>query len=179
MSQRPKVIGIGETGLDYYYNNAPATAQKRSFEMHLEAARAADMPVIIHTRDAEDDTMHMLDNALKQGPLKLLFHCFTSSARLAAYAVERGIYVSASGIITFKKSEDLRKAFALVPMELLLVETDAPYLAPEPHRGAVNEPAHTKWVAQKLAEVKEVPLETLAEATTQNFFKLFPKANKA
>lgn len=175
-ASKDKVIGIGETGLDYFYEYAPKDAQITSFKHHLEAARQLDMPVIIHTRDAEDDTMKILDEALAKGPLKLLFHCFSSSPRLAEYAIEKGIYLSASGIITFKKSDDVREGFAKAPLELLMVETDAPYLAPVPHRGKSNEPAYTRHVAEKLAEIKEVSIEEIAEITTNNFFSLFNKA---
>lgn len=173
----PKVIGIGETGLDYFYDNAPRKKQWESFHRHLEAARQLDMPVIIHTRDAEKDTMKILDEHLEKGPLKLLFHCFSSSPELAEYAVEKGIYMSASGIITFKKADDVRKGFELAPLDKLLVETDAPYLAPIPHRGKRNEPAWTFYVLEYLAELKEVSTEELAKITTENFFNLFSKAS--
>jgi TatD DNase family protein len=173
-----KVIGIGETGLDYYYNNSPCREQIDSFRTHIKAARQLDLPVIIHTRDADDDTMAILDEARRDGPFKALFHCFSSSRRLAEYAVEHGIYVSASGILTFKKSDDLRAAFALVPPHLLMVETDAPYLAPTPHRGERCEPAHTRLTAQALADVKGMPFNELAEQTTHNFFTLFSKATR-
>ena len=173
-----KVIAIGETGLDYYYDNAPRDIQKESFRRHLQAARELNLPVIIHTRDAEDDTMEILNEAIALGQTKLLFHCFSSEPRLAEYAVEKGIYMSASGIITFKKSESVREGFALAPLHLLLVETDAPYLAPMPHRGKINEPAWTRLVLEKLAEIKEVSAEELAEATTNNFFHLFDKAKQ-
>lgn len=175
-ASRPRVIGIGETGLDYFYNHAPREKQIISFKNHLAAARQLNLPVIIHTRDAEEDTMHVLDEALAEGPLKLLFHCFSSSEVLARYAVEKGIYLSASGIITFNKAEEVRQGFALAPLHLLLVETDAPYLAPTPHRGKENHPAYTHLVAQKLAELKGLSTTEVAQATTHNFFTLFNKA---
>ena len=174
----PKVIAVGETGLDYYYDTAPRKLQWDSFERHLQAARELDVPVIIHTRDAEEDTMTILDDHLKDGPAKLLFHCFSSQKHLAHYAVEKGIYLSASGIITFKNAAEVREGFALAPLDLLLVETDAPYLAPVPHRGKLNEPGFTKHVLEKLADIKEVLPEELAKITTNNFFNLFTKAVK-
>lgn len=177
-ASKPKVIGIGETGLDYFYEHSPREKQKEYFRMHLEAARELDLPVIIHTRDAEEDTMEILDEALAKGPLKLLLHCFSSNSKLADYAIEKGISVSASGIITFKKSEDLRESFRKIPLELLLVETDAPFLAPVPHRGKRNEPAYTKHTAQVLADLHAISLETLSKATTNNFFSLFSKATR-
>ena len=177
-ASKPKVIGIGETGLDYYYENSPKQEQINSFKIHLEAARELDMPVIIHSRDADEDMMQILDKALAKGPLKLLFHCFSASKQLAEYAVEKGIYMSASGIITFDNAGEVREGFALAPKELLLVETDAPYLAPPPHRGKTNQPAYTRIVAEKLAEIKGCSLEEIAEVTTNNFFTLFNKASK-
>jgi len=177
-ARKDKVIAIGETGLDYFYENAPKELQKKSFRAHLEAARELDLPVIIHTRDAEEDTMLILDEALAKGPLKLLFHCFSSSVVLAEYAVKKGIYMSASGIITFKKADAVREGFEITPLEFLLVETDAPYLAPVPHRGKRNEPAYTRVVLEALAEIKGVSDAALAQTTTDNFFKLFNKASR-
>lgn len=174
----PRVIGIGETGLDYFYDNAPREMQQESFRTHIRAARALDLPVIIHTRNADDDTMRIMDELRAEGPYRALFHCFSSSPALAEYAVKHGIYVSASGIITFGKAEEVREGFRRVPLELLMVETDAPYLAPTPHRGKTCEPAFTVHTAQYLADLKQVPLATLAEATTNNFFKLFSRASR-
>lgn len=174
----PRVIGIGETGLDYFYDNAPREMQQESFRTHIRAARALDLPVIIHTRNADDDTMRIMDELRAEGPYRALFHCFSSSPALAEYAVKHGIYVSASGIITFGKAEEVREGFRRVPLELLMVETDAPYLAPTPHRGKTCEPAFTVHTAQYLADLKQVPLATLAEATTNNFFKLFSRATR-
>jgi len=171
-----KVIGIGETGLDYYYDNSDRAAQQLSFRRHLAAAQDVDLPVIIHTRDAEADTMSILDDARKAGKNRLLFHCFSSSVELARYAVDHDIYVSASGILTFKKADELREAFKIVPPELLLVETDAPYLAPVPLRGKRCEPAYTAHTAAFLADLKGMSVEDLADITTRNFFSLFSKA---
>tara|TARA_R110000868_G_scaffold189695_1_gene432916 strand:+ start:100656 stop:101453 length:798 start_codon:yes stop_codon:yes gene_type:complete len=175
-AKRKKVIAIGETGLDYFYDNAPRTQQRDSFKLHLEAARILDLPVIIHTREAEEDTIEILDEALTKGPLKLLFHCFTANTKLADYAIEKGIYLSASGIITFKNTEELQASFKKAPMDKILVETDAPYLAPIPHRGKRNEPAFTRHVLEKLAEIKGLQPSEVAYATTENFFNLFTKA---
>lgn len=177
-ASREGVIAIGETGLDYYYENAPKQRQIDSFKIHLEAARQLDLPVIIHTRDAEEDTIQILDEALAKGPLKLLFHCFSSNTKLADYAIEKGIYLSASGIITFKKTEELQASFKKAPLDKVLVETDAPYLAPVPHRGKRNEPAFTRNVLEKLSEIKGLPPKEIAEATTNNFFNLFTKAKR-
>lgn len=174
----PKVIGIGETGLDYFYDNAPRQMQQESFKTHIRAARALDLPVIIHTRNADEDTMAIMDELRAEGPYKALFHCFSSTPALADYAVKHGIYVSASGILTFGKAEEVREGFRRVPLELLMVETDAPYLAPMPHRGKTCEPAHTILTAQYLADLKHVPFEVLAKATTDNFFKLFSRATR-
>lgn len=175
----PRVIGIGETGLDYFYDHSAREMQRESFRTHIRAARALDLPVIIHTRDADEDTMAIMDEMRAEGPYRALFHCFSSTPALADYAVRHGIYVSASGIITFgKKAEEVREGFRRVPLELLMVETDAPYLAPTPHRGKTCEPAFTVFTAQCLADLKQVPLTTLAEATTNNFFKLFSRATR-
>jgi TatD DNase family protein len=174
--QHPKVIGIGETGLDYYYDNAPRKKQRESFEKHLEAALEVDIPVIIHLRDAEDDMMDMLKNVLSQGSPKLLFHCFTGSDKVADFGIEHGIYFSASGILTFKNAEDLRQTFARIPPKTLLIETDAPFLAPVPHRGKLNEPSFVPYTAACLADLKGLSIEELAQVTTDNFFTLFNKA---
>lgn len=174
-ANHPQVIGIGETGLDYYYEHSPRNAQQELFRRHIRVARALDLPVIVHSRDADADTVSILQEAYAESPFKFLIHCFSSSNYLAEESVKIDGYISASGIITFKKSQALRDSFSTVPLERLLVETDAPYLAPEPYRGKPCEPAYTKFTAQKLAEVKSVSLETLANATTENFYRLFSK----
>lgn len=172
-----KVIAIGETGLDYFYDNAPRKDQWDSFVTHLQVARELDLPVIIHTRDAEDDTMAILKEAMQEGQNKLLLHCFSSKLPLAEFAVEHGLYMSASGIITFgANADEVREGFKLCPLDKLLVETDAPYLAPKPYRGQTNEPAYTLHTAEKLAELKEISLAEIASVTTDNFFTLFNRA---
>ncbi len=171
-----RVIGIGETGLDYFYEHSPRGAQQELFRRHIRVGRALDLPVIVHSRDADADTVSILREAFAEAPFKFLIHCFTSTPYLAEESVKMGGYISASGIITFKKSQALRDSFANVPLERLLVETDSPYLAPEPHRGKPCEPAYTVHTARKLAEVKSVSFETLAEATTRNFYTMFSKA---
>lgn len=175
----PKVVGFGETGLDYFYEHSPREAQKQSFRTHIQAARAAQLPVIVHTRDADGDTLEILEDEMEKGTFPGLIHCFSADAAFARRAVAMGLYISVSGIITFKKADDLRAAVATVPLEYLLVETDAPYLAPLPHRGKPNEPAYTRLTADKLAEIKGVSFEDVAHATTANFFRLFSKVKKA
>lgn len=175
-AQHPKVVGLGETGLDYYYEHSPRAAQQQSFRTHIQASREGGLPVIVHTRDADADTLSIIREEMQKGAFSGLIHCFSADAAFAKAAVELGFYISVSGIVTFKKADALRAAVATVPMDRLLVETDAPYLAPLPHRGKPNEPAYTRLTAEKLAEIKGVSFESVAEATTQNFFRLFSKA---
>jgi TatD DNase family protein len=165
-----RVMAIGETGLDYYYESASREAQIRAFREQLALARELDLPVIVHTRDAEADTLDMLPEA---GPAGGVLHCFTGTAELAGAAVARGFMVSFSGIVAFKKSQDLRDVARQVPLSHTLVETDAPFLAPPPHRGKRNEPTWVVHVAEALAEVHGVDLETLARITTENARRLF------
>ena len=177
LSKHPRVVGIGECGLDYYYNHSVADAQIKSFEMQIEAALAEDLPVIIHSREADDDTIRILKAA---GPkLRGVMHCFSGTRRLAEAALEIGFYISLSGILTFNKSQDLRDIARDVPLDKLLVETDSPYLAPVPLRGKRNEPAYTAHTAAKLAEIKGLPVEQMGEITTANFFTLFNRAKLA
>lgn len=177
-ADHPKVIGIGETGLDYYYEHSPRKAQQELFRRHIRVARKLDLPVIVHSRDADEDTVGILKELHAESPFKFLIHCFSSTNYLADESVKLGGYISVSGIITFKKSQALRDAVAAVPLSHLLVETDAPYLAPEPYRGKPCEPAYTYYTAKKLAEVKSVSEEEVARVTTENFFRLFSKAHK-
>ncbi len=174
-AEHPKVIGIGETGLDYYYEHSPRAAQQESFRTHITAARALDLPVIVHSRDADEDTIAILEEEQKKGDFPFLIHCFTSGPSLAENALRLGGYISLSGIVTFKKSDELRAVAKTIPQDRLLVETDAPYLAPVPHRGKPNEPAFVRHTAEYLATFLEMPFETLAEITTNNFFHLFKK----
>jgi TatD DNase family protein len=174
-----KTVGIGETGLDYYYEHSPRDDQQVSFRAHIQAARETGLPVIVHTRDADEDTAAILTEEMKKGPFTGLIHCFSSGPKLAEIAVELGLYISVSGIATFKAAEELRQTLSGVPMDRLLVETDAPYLAPTPNRGKRNEPAFVAYTAARLAEIKGAPVEEIAAATTDNFFRLFTRADRA
>jgi TatD DNase family protein len=177
-SKHKKVVGFGESGLDYYYNHSPREAQIANFRAHIAAARSAGLPLVVHTRDAEDDTIAILSEEHAKGAFSGVIHCFTGTTRLARAALELGFYISVSGIATFKKAEDLRSTLKDVPLERLLVETDAPYLAPQGKRGKRNEPAFVVHTAAMLTELKGVTSEQLAEATTDNFFRLFTKAKR-
>src|SRR5882757_393439 len=171
----PKVVAIGETGLDYFYEHSPRLQQQANFRSHIAAARQTGLPVIVHTRDADDDTIAILRDEMAKGAFTGLIHCFTGTQKLADAALELGLYISVSGIATFKNSAPLRDVIKSVPLERLLVETDAPYLAPVPHRGKTNEPAFVVHTAAMLAELKGVTPDQLAAATTENFFRLFSK----
>ncbi|MDX1711146.1 MAG: TatD family hydrolase [Rhodovibrionaceae bacterium] len=176
LAQGAKVVGIGESGLDYFYDNSPREAQRESFRQHIRAARETGLPLIVHTRDADDDTVAILREEHADGSFPGLIHCFTAGAGLARAALDIGFSISVSGIITFKKAEDLRRTVSEVPLERLLVETDAPYLAPVPKRGKRNEPAFVGHTAAALADLKGVSVESLTQTTTENFFRLFTKA---
>ncbi|MEZ0223495.1 MAG: TatD family hydrolase, partial [Alphaproteobacteria bacterium] len=173
----PKVAGIGETGLDYYYKHSPPEEQQRVFATHVEAAGETGLPLIIHTRDADDDTIKVMREA-GQGKVGGVMHCFSGGRKLADESLALGFHISFSGIITFKKAEELRDVVKHVPMDRILVETDSPYLAPVPHRGKRNEPAFVVHTAQMVAELKGITAETVANQTTENFFKLFGKAKR-
>lgn len=173
----PKVIGLGETGLDFFYDHSPRDIQERLFRLHIEASRRSGLPVIVHTRDADADTMRILEDEMRAGVFPGLIHCFSTSRELAEKAIELGMLVSISGIVTFKKAQALQETVRDLPLDSLLVETDAPYLAPEPHRGRKNEPAFTALVAHKIAALKGLPLEEVQQKTTANFFRLFTKAH--
>ena len=176
IGQHPKVVGFGETGLDFYYENSPREAQETSFRAHISAARQSGLPVVIHSRDADDDMARVLADEHNQGAFPGVIHCFTAGSDLARRAVALGLHISFSGIVTFKNAGDLREIAADVPMDRLLVETDAPYLAPVPMRGKRNEPAFTAYTAATLADIRGVTSDELARLTTDNFFRLFSKA---
>lgn len=172
----PKVIAIGETGLDYYYDHSDRETQKALFRRHISVARETGLPIIIHTRDAEADTAAILTEEMEQGAFPALIHCFTASADFARIVLDLGLTISLSGIVTFKNAKDLQAIAADLPEDRILVETDAPFLAPIPHRGRVCEPAFTADTARFVAELRGQTPEQLAEITTRNFFKLFGKA---
>lgn len=176
LAAHPKAIGIGETGLDYFYEHSPGQVQRDVFRAHIGAARETGLPLIVHTRDAEDDTIAIVEEEMGKGAWPGLIHCFSGSQRLADRMLAAGLYISISGIVTFRKAEELRDVVRSVPLERLLVETDSPYLAPVPKRGKRNEPAFTAHTAAAVAELKGISPEALADATTANFRRLFAKA---
>ncbi|MFP4003449.1 MAG: TatD family hydrolase, partial [Alphaproteobacteria bacterium] len=178
LADHPKVVGIGETGLDYYYENSPREDQAASFRRHIEAARRTGLPLIVHTRAADEDTAEILREEMAQGAFSGVLHCFSAGPELARAAVDLGFYISFSGILTFPKAEELRRVAAEVPQDRLLVETDSPYLAPVPKRGKPNEPAFVKHTAARLAEIRGMPEAELHRLTTDNFFRLFSKARR-
>ena len=179
LSEHPKCVGIGEAGLDFYYKKSPPAAQETGFRRQIAAARVTGLPLEIHTRDADADTIRILEEEMAKGPFKALLHCFTGGAELARRAVELGLYVSFSGVVTFKKSEALRAIAADVPLDRLLVETDAPFLAPEPFRGKRNEPALVVHTAAALASIKGITPEAMADATTDNFHRIYTKVPRS
>ncbi|GHA55360.1 LuxR family transcriptional regulator [Amylibacter ulvae] len=176
LTKHPKMVGIGETGLDYHYTADSADIQKQSLRIHIDAARDSGLPLIIHARAADDDMAQILREGYDNGAYTCVMHCFSSSAELAKAALDLDFYLSMSGIATFNKSQDLRDIFAAAPIDRVLVETDSPYLAPVPHRGKRNEPAFSAHTAQKGAEVFGVDYATFAAQTTANFDRLFSKA---
>jgi TatD DNase family protein len=175
LAAHPKCVGIGEAGLDYHHDSAPRDAAKRVFRTHIEAARRTRLPLVIHSRDADQDMAEILADEMGKGPFKAVLHCFTSSLALAEAGLALGLSISFSGILTFKNSHALRDIARIVPMDRLLVETDAPFLAPVPHRGKRNEPAFVAATAAVLAEVKGVPVAELAARTSANALKLFDR----
>lgn len=175
IAEDPIVVAIGEAGLDYHYDNAPREAQEEGLRRHIAAARMTQLPLVIHSRDADTDMANILTTEMEKGAFPAILHCFSSGRELALRGIELGFYVSFSGILTFKRSEELRAIAAEIPLDRLLVETDAPYLAPTPHRGRRNEPAYVIETAGVLAETKKVSPEKIAEITSDNFFRLFSK----
>ena len=177
LTGHPKMVGIGESGLDYHYTAESAEIQKQSLRIHIAAARESGLPLIIHARAADDDMARILSEEYRNGAYSCVMHCFSSSKELAAAALDLGFYLSMSGIATFKKSQELRDIFAAAPVDRILVETDAPYLAPVPYRGKRNEPAYTAHTAKVGAEVFGMDYADFARQTTENFDRLFSKAS--
>jgi TatD DNase family protein len=178
LAAHPKCVAIGEAGLDYFYKNSPPEAQAAGLRTHIAAARETGLPLVIHSRDADADTATILEEEMAKGPFTAVLHCFTGGAELARRAAALGHYISFSGIITFKKSDALRAIAAEVPLDRLLVETDAPFLAPEPHRGKTNEPAFVVHTAAAMARIRGLTQQEIAAATTENFFRLYRKAER-
>ena len=172
VKENRKIIGVGETGLDFFYNNSDKEIQKTSFISHIEAAIDLDLPLIIHSRNAEKDTFDIL-NEFKNKDIKILIHCFTGSLSLAKKLLKLDSFFSASGIVTFKNSNDLQKTFEYIPLEKILIETDSPYLAPVPMRGKKNEPSYIKYTLKKIADIKKIKTDYASKITSQNFNKLF------
>ncbi len=175
LAQNPKCVGIGEAGLDYHYDKAPREAQAQGLRTHIAASRITQLPLVIHARSADDDMIRILEEETAKGAFPAVLHCFSSGPELARRGLELGFYLSMSGILTFKASEELRDIAKETPLDRLLVETDAPYLAPMPHRGKRNEPAFTRHTAAVLADVKGVSLEEIAAITTRNAERLFTR----
>jgi TatD DNase family protein len=175
LAQHPRCIGIGEAGLDYHYDRSPRDVAARVFRTHIAAARETGLPLVIHARDADEDVANILREEMGKGAFKALLHCFTASRMLAETGLELGLYVSFSGVVTFKNSQELRDIARDVPLDRILVETDAPFLSPVPYRGKRNEPAYVAATAATLAEVKGVSPDEFARATTQNVLRLFSK----
>jgi len=175
-TQHPKVIAIGETGLDYYYDKSDRQVQQALFRTHIAIARDTGLPLIIHTRDAEEDTGRIVEEEMEQGAFPALIHCFTASAPFAERMLQAGLFISLSGIVTFKNAKDVQAVAATLPDDRILVETDSPFLAPIPHRGRTCEPAYTVDTARFVAQLRGVTPEELAATTTRNFFTLFQKA---
>jgi TatD DNase family protein len=175
LAGHPKIVAVGEAGLDYHYDNSPRDAQSQSFRQHIAAARETGLPLVIHSRDCDADMARILREESGKGAFPAVLHCFTGGRDLAFTAIELGHYVSFTGILTFKRSDDLRAIAAALPGDRLLVETDAPYLAPLPYRGKRNEPAYVAETAKVLADVRGVSAGEMAQQTTENFFRLFNK----
>jgi TatD DNase family protein len=174
-TKHPKIVALGEAGLDYYYDRSPRDAQERGFRTHIAAARETGLPLVIHSREADADTARILEEETGQGAFPAVLHCFTGGADLARRAIALGLSISFTGILTFKNSTALRAIAADLPADRILVETDAPYLAPLPFRGKRNEPAYVVETAKILAETRGVPLDEIAQQTSENFFRLFGK----
>jgi TatD DNase family protein len=174
-TRHPKVVAIGEAGLDYHYDSSPRAAQEQGFRNHIAAARATGLPLVIHSRDADADMAEILEQETGKGAFPAVLHCFTGGRELAERAIVLGLFISFTGILTFKKSDELRAIAQSLPADRILVETDAPYLAPGPYRGKRNEPAYVVETAKVLAQTRGVSLDEIARQTTENFFRLFSK----
>jgi len=172
-----KIIGVGESGLDFYYNNSEKKDQISSFLEHIDASKKLNLPLIVHTRSAEEDTLKILKDSLQKNDLKILIHCFTGTKEFAFKLLDLGAYISASGVVTFKKSKELAETFKELPLDRILVETDSPYLAPEPLRGKPNEPSYITHTVKFLSNLKKISYEKFSEYTTKNFFNLFGNLN--
>ena len=170
-----KIIGIGESGLDFYYNHSEKKDQISSFLEHIDASQKTNLPLIVHTRSAEEETLKILKESVKKNDLKILIHCFTGTKKFAFKLLDLGAYISASGVVTFKKSKELAETFKEIPSDRILVETDSPYLAPEPLRGKPNEPSYITHTVRFLSNLKNISYDKFSESTTQNFFNLFGK----
>jgi TatD DNase family protein len=179
LASHPKCVAIGEAGLDYHYDTSSREGQAAGFRRHIAAARITQLPLVIHAREADADVGDILEEEMGQGPFPFILHCFSSGAELARRGLALGGYISFSGILTFKNAEEIREVAAFVPADRMLVETDAPYLAPVPHRGKSNEPAFVRFTAERLAEVRGVSFDEMAAQTTQNFAELFDKTGLA
>jgi TatD DNase family protein len=178
LARDPQVAGIGETGLDYFYEHSPRAQQQTSFRAHIAASRETGLPLIVHTRDADEDTVDILEDEYAKGPFPGVIHCYSTGRELAERALDIGFYISLSGIVTFKKAEALRETAAILPLKRLLVETDAPYLAPVPNRGKRNEPSYVVHTAGALAELRGVSVNEIETSTTDNFFNLFNRVTR-
>ncbi len=179
LSSHQKCVAIGEAGLDYHYDNSPREAQKTGFLRHVAAARETGLPLVIHSRSADEDMIEILQSEMGKGAFPFILHCFSSGKKLAEVGLELGGYLSFSGIITFKNAKEIHEVAKTAPKDRILVETDAPYLAPVPHRGKTNEPAYVRYTAQELANLRGVSLEEIAEITSGNFTRLFTKVKLA
>ena len=175
--QSKKIIGIGETGLDFYYNHSEKKDQINCFEQHIYAAQETDLPIVVHTRSAEKETIEILKKHVKKKKMKILIHCFTGTREFAFNLLDLGAYISASGVVTFKKSQDLASTFKDLANDKILVETDAPYLSPVPLRGKPNEPSHIVHTVRFLSNLKKLPFDVFSNITTNNFYNLFGKLN--
>ena len=177
VKKNKKIIGIGESGLDFYYNHSEKKDQISSFLEHIDASKKLNLPLIVHTRSAEEDTLKILKDSLQKNDLKILIHCFTGTKEFAFKLLDLGAYISASGVVTFKKSKELAETFKELPLDRILVETDSPYLAPEPLRGKPNEPSYITHTVKFLSNLKKISYEKFSEYTTKNFFNLFGNLN--